>query len=137
MTGIAFPLISSGTYGFPKDQVLRIALQTISAFLFSSDMMVYLVVFDKESYSLGEKLFSGITSYIDDHYTDPFFHFTKCEECEDMMMAEPNAAPMIQSPPKKRISGKARLSDAIKLDESFPVKLLRLIDARGMDEVIC
>ncbi|MBR5869062.1 MAG: macro domain-containing protein [Clostridia bacterium] len=135
LQSIAFPLISSGTYGFPKDRVLRIALQTISTFLFSSDMMVYLVVFDKESYSLGEKLFSGITSYIDDHYTDPFLHFSRCED--SIIMAEPNAAPMMQPSPKKRSTAKARLSDAIKLDESFPVKLLRLIDARGMDEVVC
>ena len=67
---VAFPLISSGTFGFPKDKVLKIALDSISNFLFSNEMLVYLVVFDKTAYSISEKLFSDITSFIDDTYSE-------------------------------------------------------------------
>ena len=49
---IAFPLISSETLGFPKDRVLKIALNTISEFLFAHEMIVYIVVFDKTSYAI-------------------------------------------------------------------------------------
>lgn len=67
---IAFPLISSGIYGYPKDQALHVAVSTISEFLLENDMMVYLVIFDKKAYQIGEKLFSSITQYIDDHYVE-------------------------------------------------------------------
>lgn len=64
---IAFPLISTGHYGFPKDKALQIAVAAFSAFLMEQDMQIYLVVFDRESYRLSEKLVSRISSYIDEH----------------------------------------------------------------------
>jgi len=65
---IAFPLLATGNYGFPKDQALQIAVSTISNFLLKHDMMVYLVVFHEKAYTLSEKLFRGVQSYIDEHY---------------------------------------------------------------------
>ena len=65
---IAFPLISTGTYGFPKEEALRIALAEIGGFLEKEEMLVLLVVFDSESFGLSEKLFTEIDSYIDEHY---------------------------------------------------------------------
>lgn len=65
---IAFPLLATGNYGFPKDQALQIAVSTISNFLLQHDMMVYLVVFTDKAFSLSEKLFSAVQSYIDEHY---------------------------------------------------------------------
>ncbi len=65
---IAFPLISAGAQGFPKDQVLKIALDAISSFLLHHELTVYLLVFDRSSYDIGSKLFSKISSYIDDRY---------------------------------------------------------------------
>lgn len=65
---IAFPLISSGCFGFPKDEALQVAINAISRFLLKNDMDVTLVVFDKESFSLSGKLFSSIEEYIDEHY---------------------------------------------------------------------
>ena len=59
---IAFPLISSGIYGYPKDQALRIAVNTISTFLQENDMMVYLVVFDEETYQIAVTLFEDMVS---------------------------------------------------------------------------
>ncbi|WP_405726997.1 macro domain-containing protein [Anaerotignum sp.] len=65
---IAFPLLATGNYGFPKDQALQIAVSTISNFLLKHDMMVYLVVFHEKAYALSEKLFKDVQSYIDEHY---------------------------------------------------------------------
>lgn len=67
---VAFPLISSGAYGFPKDRVLKIATSVISDFLFENEMQVYLVVYDKKSFGISKKIFGEIKSYIDDNYVD-------------------------------------------------------------------
>ena len=63
---IAFPLLATGTYGFPKDEALRIAMAEISAFLLENEMEVMLVVYDKESFRMSGKLFSDIRTLIDD-----------------------------------------------------------------------
>lgn len=62
----AFPLISAGTYGFPKDVALKTAISEISGFLFGSEMTVYLVVYDKTAFEVSGKAFSDIKSYIDE-----------------------------------------------------------------------
>ena len=67
---VAFPLISSGIYGYPKDQALRIAIDTISEFLLENDMTVYIVIFDKKVYQISGKLYADIAEYIDDRYVD-------------------------------------------------------------------
>ena len=68
MESIAIPLISSGTFGFPKDRVLRIALDAVNGFLLDHDMAVYIVVYDKSSYAVSKKLISDIESFIDDSF---------------------------------------------------------------------
>lgn len=65
---IAFPLLSTGSYGFPKGEALQIALSEISDFLSKEEMLVSLAVFDGESFELSGKLFEGIDSYIDENY---------------------------------------------------------------------
>ena len=67
---VAFPLISSGVYGYPKDQALKVAVDTIGDFLLAHDMTVYLVIFDRATYTIGGKLFADIAAYIDDRYVD-------------------------------------------------------------------
>jgi O-acetyl-ADP-ribose deacetylase (regulator of RNase III) len=67
---VAFPLISTGAYGFPKDRALKIAISVFSAFLLEHEMQIYLVVFDRTSFKLSEKLFQSVASYIDQNYVD-------------------------------------------------------------------
>lgn len=68
---VAFPLISSGVYNYPKDKAINIAIDEISSFLMNNDDMdISIVVFDKKSYAISEKLFSDIKSYIDDNYAE-------------------------------------------------------------------
>lgn len=55
LESIAFPLISTGAYGYPKDQALNIAISVIGEFLLKNDITVYLVVFDKKLLVLSEK----------------------------------------------------------------------------------
>jgi len=67
---IAFPLISSGTFRYPKELALKTATGVISDFLLEHDMDVYLVVFDKNAYQISSSLFSNVQAYIDDHYVE-------------------------------------------------------------------
>ena len=72
---IAFPLISTGGFGYPKEEGMRIALDEINAFLLKNDMLIYLVVFDTEATKLGQSLYPELEAYIDCHYVNQ-----KCEE---------------------------------------------------------
>lgn len=65
---IAFPLISSGVFRFPKDSALKIALQSIDDFLQTHEMDVQLVVFDRKAFDVSEELCNDIQAYIDDNY---------------------------------------------------------------------
>ena len=67
---VAFPLISSGIFGYPKDQALRVAVDTIGEFLLHNDMTVYIVIFSRTAYQISSKLFADIAEYVDDHYVD-------------------------------------------------------------------
>ena len=63
---VAFPLISAGAYGYPKEEALEIAVRSIEAFLRDHEMVVYLVVFDKAS----RERMDDIREYIDQRYVD-------------------------------------------------------------------
>lgn len=81
----AFPLIATGTYGFPKDEALRIAMAEISGFLLSNEMEVLLVVYDKESFEVSGKLFSDIQSFIDDSeaaYTPDHLQYNRAADLQ-------------------------------------------------------
>ncbi len=65
---IAFPLISTGAYGYPKEEGLRIAIDEINDFLLKNDMDITIVVFDKRSTELGNKLYPDLEEYISHNY---------------------------------------------------------------------
>ncbi len=142
---VAFPLISSGAYGYPKDLALRTAIDTMSEFLLENEMTVYIVIFDKASYQIGGKLFNDIAEYIDDRYADEHAenlserlrraNAKKGRMFESLpnVMSAPNAAAESLRPAKT-----VSLDDAVKqLDESFSEMLLRKIDERGMTDAQC
>ena len=62
---IAFPLISSGTYGFPRERAMSVALEEVGKFLLNHDLMVILVVFDRESFGVSSSFFHDIEEFID------------------------------------------------------------------------
>lgn len=93
---VAFPLISSGAYGYPKDRVLKVAVDMITEFLLDHDMLVYIVVFDKSAFQISEKLFAEITSYIDEKYVDTHFDFNRTRSDisdESTLLAETRILP--------------------------------------------
>ena len=117
---IVFPLISSGIYGYPKAEALRVATAAIREFLADHDLYVTLVVFDKAAFSASEKLMSEIEAFIGENYIGEhddsrrFNHLLKVKENVLIMSrdAEPGS-----------------------LDEPFSQILLQLIDAKGRTDV--
>ena len=143
---VAFPLISSGVYGYPKDQVLKFAIQTITEFLFDHELTVYLCGFDKESYSFSQKLFSDIQEFINDEYVDEHdedFYDNYDDSIDEMPMAKCIQAPMCADAmmPRKRetssAAGKSLREYMKQMDRSFQEMLFDLIDESGMTDVEC
>ena len=133
---VAFPLISSGVYGYPKDQALKVAVDTIGEFLLSHDMTVYLVIFDRAAYTIGGKLFADIAAYIDDRYVEA--HTDRYENQRRRMALEAMPSETPQWMPAPCTMGASGLDEALsKLDESFSQMLLRKIDERGMTDAQC
>lgn len=132
---VAFPLISSGMFGYPKDQALKVAVDTIGDFLLLHDMTVYLVIFDKAAYTIGGKLFSDIAAYIDDRYVDE--HTNSDEERRRRRFRVLASAPLPEAEAAPAaVSGS--LDEALELlDESFSQMLLRKIDEAGLTDAEC
>lgn len=126
---IAFPLISSGSYGFPKPIALQIAVREISAFLLENEMQVYLVVFGKQSFELSEKLFKSVSSYIDENYVSDKMSLeygtskVRRFDYEEMLLSESSY----------EITSKMPNLDGMlnNLDKGFSETLLDLIDRTG------
>ena len=158
---IAFPLIASGVYGFPKDEALNIALAEIGKFLLTHEMKVVLVVFDCKALELSEKLVGGIEQYIDEHLAhvlrkaeyggdyasnnrrreaarlkeagEHLLHGMKAPSEESAEHAADEMLPTIGGLPD--VSGKS-LDEVLGVaGETFQQRLFRLIDASGMDDV--
>lgn len=134
---IAFPLISSGIYGYPKDEALRIATGAIQDFLGEHELEVYLAVFDKAAFTLSEKLLGEIESYIDEHYIAE--HKLPRRELLDVEIKALDEADLIRYnvPSYKQALIVCEGIDELvgSLDEPFSETLLRLIDAKGKSDV--
>ena len=140
---IAFPLISSGIYGYPKDEALQVATSAIQAFLVDHDVDVTLVVFDKSAFTVSRELLGAVESYIDEHYVET--HEIRRRRLLDVerealyeadegvsqynkLLSEEMFAPSVGAPaPLDNLVGN--------LDEPFSQMLLRLIDAKGKTDV--
>ncbi len=126
---IAFPLISTGSYGFPKPLALQIAVREISSFLMENEMQIYLVVFEKQSFELSEKLFKSVSSYIDANYVSDKMNLEygtsklRRFDYEEMLLRESSY----------EITSKMPNLDGMlnNLDRGFSETLLDLIDRTG------
>ena len=154
---VAFPMISTGVYGYPKDQALEIAIGAVSRFLFEHEMTVYLVVFTRGGMDTGRKLFPEIQEYIDDVYVSEH-RDERRESIRRRRKAEsfpefsglPEELPILSNitydasfdmdagmgmPAAKKPES---LEDLLRrTDEGFTGMLLRKIDEKGMKDSDC
>jgi O-acetyl-ADP-ribose deacetylase (regulator of RNase III) len=139
---IAFPLISSGIYGYPKDEALIVATDAIREWLDSGELDVFLAVFDNKAFEVSEKLLGEVESYIDEHYVDEHrVRSYELLEMEHKTRIEGNFKFVATSAPLSIYDEAAtpaahELDDIIgNLDEPFSETLLRLIDAKDRTDV--
>ncbi len=139
---IAFPLISAGVYAFPKKKALEIAQEEITEFLKNSDMTVYIVIFDSESYKISKALFNDVKEYIDRNYVEShsFPRFTMRENYS--VSARSSSLPIEDGESAYTVlNGYAcedNLDDLLNnVDESFSQMLLRKIDEKGITDAEC
>lgn len=162
LSSIAFPVISSGIYGYPKTEAIKIATKAIKDFLEDNEMDVYLVVYDKKAFQISEKLFNEVQSYIDENLVNPDDRRRIAEdgvtreaynlyapqksmsdECLEERMEAPQMADMLSkanvagtSILGKGIAKKKSLEDLMNVKvETFSEMLLRMIDEKGMTDV--
>lgn len=98
---VAFPLISSGTYGYPKEEALNVANEEIRAFLDENEMEITLVVFDRDTTLISEKLYAYITKKIDDLYVkkqeeeefDSLLALSEHDICDSACLNAPSVRP--------------------------------------------
>lgn len=150
---IAFPLISSGVYGYPMDKAFDVAVSAIAAFLENNDMLVYIVVFGSDAVKVGQSRFDDITQYIDDNYIaeHPVLENRRMDCYQESVRLEADmpcyqkssndvepeytiaAAPMAAYD-----ADEYNLDDLIGMvDESFSQMLLRKIDEKGIKDSEC
>lgn len=148
---IAFPLLSAGNHGFPKELSLEIAIRVFSTFLMKHDMQIYLVVFSKNAVVLSEKLFYSVKSYIDDTYIEDIYLEeygvrNKCDVRDEELCQLKRAMhqrrykeccynmPQKSSLPRTQKSSR-KLEDLMKeVEETFSESLIRLIDQKGFTD---
>ena len=125
---VAFPLISSGIFGYPKDQALRVAVDTIGEFLLHNDMTVYIVIFSRTAYQISSKLFADIAEYVDDHYVDAHTD-SRRDRLRRMSVLEGRALSAGAAAAPMAVGGLDSL--LAHLDAGFSETLLKLIDRSG------
>ena len=140
---VAFPLISAGVYGYPKEVAVRIAMDEIYAYLEEKEMDITLVIFDRDSFRIGSGIEKDIASYIDDNYVDEhlihrreslhlYGKAARKNEIGAMVEDEVCMASALPCAAPESLEEKLR-----RLDESFQQRLFRLIDEKGMTDAAC
>lgn len=149
---IAFPLISSSIYGYPKRQAFEIAVAAIRDYLSDNELDVYLALLDKSALDPNAKQTAAAARYLKKHYTSEVqtgysdaVQETYCLAPSAPSDADycPDLAPVCQSPTLHRLQQAPRacmpsasLDELVgRLDEPFCSTLFRLIDAKGRSEV--
>ena len=151
---IAFPLIATGVYGFPKDEALSIAMAEIGGFLLTHDMKVILVVFDRKAFELSGQLVGQIDEYIDEHgvglarQTEYGGKYNRRRRMEEELLRQSIALPDEADTGDLALDGAftpmevpfdvaGRSLDELleHAGETFQQRLFKLIDASGMDDV--
>ena len=154
---IAFPLLSAGNHGFPKDVALQTAINAFSKFLMKHDMQIYLVVFNRSAFTLSEKLFHSVQSFIDETYIQKKsleeygiknkknvddIELLQLREAMSRRIAKPECDYQLHEIPSAKavttapvLSAPRKLEDLMKeMDETFSESLIRLIDQKGMKD---
>ncbi len=139
---VAFPLISSGVYGYPKDKALAVAVETIKEFLFENEMTVYIAVFDRASYEISADLFEEVSSYVDDNYVaEHEVKYGYARRSLSNASFEENAINFCRCEKLSKYVSLDTETDLINilsnLDDNFAVTLFKLIDAKGISDVEC
>ncbi len=143
---IAFPLIATGVYGFPKDKALQVALSVIQPFILEHSMKVILVVFDPKSFELSGHLIENVREYVDAHYVeetvrDEYGTFHERERRrrrvydDDLSMGELTISSAIvprRPAPKKEPSKKSVAEWVASPELTFQQRLFEIIDERGL-----
>lgn len=150
LNSIAFPIISSGIYRYPKNEAIKIATKAIKDFLATSEMDVFLVVYDQNSFQISKKLFHNVKSYIDERLIKPdlrsrFYQLhSNCSEpadkfaknSEDFCKQEPLPPKSCNLNEYQAENFNISLQDLLdKKSETFSEMLFRLIDKKGMSDV--
>ena len=149
-SSVAFPLIASGIYEFPKEEALHIALAEIGKFLLTHEMKVILVVFDRKALQLSERLVGDIEQYIDDHSAHLIRkkEYSSTEDIKEILNegsgcllreAPPFAIETEKTAPQAEtfpVPEHMNLDDVLSgVGETFQQRLFKLIDESGMDDV--
>lgn len=136
-TSVAFPLISSGIYGYPKDKALQVAVSAISDFLADNDMEIILVVIDKKAISLNEQFISDVKKYINENYIKErsfrFMRRNKQSSTDNCEVSNSEKLPFQVPSMLKANGGMPNCTDVP--EESFSQALLRSINEKGMTNV--
>ena len=145
---VAFPLISAGAFGYPREQALRVAMEAVRGFLEDRDMLVYLVVFDRDSVCISQELYGEIARFIDDRYAarymEPERFYGMPRGLGNVLENVPARKTRMAGPPPPLAEACCMTSLEVDLkkrlerkDESFTQMLLRKIDEKGMTDAQC
>lgn len=134
---IAFPLISSGIYGYPDDKAMEVAIDEIKKFLDSNEMDVYIALLSKRKLKISRELIEDVSDYIDENYEDENKQF----KLINLIASNYEGSSTIKHSRRAgyaSIASNLSLVDMLsKLDDTFAVTLMKLIDAKGMTDVEC
>lgn len=125
---VAFPLISAGAYGYPKDEVLEIAVKTIGSFILQCDLEVYLVLFGARPKRTEREIADALHEFMPLAVCEAPAEMAKCIDFVHVANKKAFAIGLHDEELKRRLAY---------ADESFSEMLLRKIDELGLSDAEC